>query len=231
MHRSRILCAILLLCAGLGAPGPAHAQVDNAAITGSACHSGGLNWRGRLAPEMGPPEAAFGTTKMCWFTYKVNAKDPKADYYAVEFNIAYSQKGSYVWYGGDSKLRLRSSIKSKGGVFFLSPSRTENTDCKSITVGISYKFLSAGIPLHSCRKAILARSDASARGATWRVKNLSNFKTASVFFFQKVPKGKSPSFTFKYTWPYYKWNQPDANHDKWWFEEAHGAFKSCAGPC
>ncbi|WP_392543525.1 hypothetical protein [Oryzobacter telluris] len=222
--RVAAVASALLLAAML--PAQASATVNNSSIKAAWCwdNPSWLNWKGKGTSIDNPflGYASYGTTRFCATKYKVNDIDSTADYWAVQIAITSTQKGSDLYSGGPSTLTVASNKSTLSSYYYVTGDKT-TTSCKTVDVSVSW-YVGISAPFKICGSTTLVdRTSYTSTSGAWTVTDTGKVKQWTATFSQKVAQGAVPTYSGRYTWPYYGWHYPDSTHSGFWYTWSYGA--------
>jgi hypothetical protein len=220
------ICALVIgLLVPLLVPGPAQAAVENASIVKSHCDrfEAWQNWRGGfIGPKPDKYTKTFGKFGLCLVKYKIDDKERRYNYYALEAMVYYRAKNVSTL-GGSGSLSVRSDMEAKDGFFFASPSQRGESCSEPVTISLSYGFVSGSVTPRICDEKVVKRKAQTTRGGRWATANVAKTGKWDVVYIQKVRRGSVPKFKVRMVWPFYAYHAPDATHSTWWYTKNYGA--------
>lgn len=216
-----LLTAASLAYVGLSAPRAEAYDISvSASIVASKCVTG-IKWQGKSKSAKGLwpgyiPTQPNGTLKVCVHKLKLKDKDKKADYYATEVvttvtlsksHKAAVKKGASEYFGSSPFTLVTSSSKSAiSSVYGGTPSIRRTAGSVNVSAGFGLGPFSISSSSKLNVYTAVARSTLAKGQAAWRGDDISNLKTLSVIYAQKVStKGssKAPKMVVSLAVPYY----------------------------
>ncbi len=204
-HRgAAALAALATLAVPVIVAGPAEAAtVNNATLKTWACSSqtSKYSWNGEARAGLGYPR---GNVYVCWWKYRINDSDTRADYYAVVAASYWTHSAGPAGYPAAMGQSVQSSAVSVDNAYGATGSFTTNKSCTSpVTLSVGWGPISASTTPTLCSGYTVTRSTYGSAGAGWSSPKAAGLRTIETMYTQKVPQGTVPRYTVRFSIPIY----------------------------
>lgn len=212
--RSALLAAPLaaaLIAAGIG---PAAAKPGESVCFGKIAGSGQATtpwWGGSYSPSapIYKDTRPRGKMKGCMRKYKVTDVDKNYDYWGLGIVTEWTHTGGNERYAATVMHDVTSNKTARSQDYDATRSYTSRTTCgREWSVGMALKLLDVSTVFQVCKDYTVTLSHYDERGALWTTTKAGGIRRVSTRYYQKVPKGKEPTFTATVYIPQYtmEWN-------------------------
>ncbi len=158
-------------------------------------------------------EAPHGTMYFCYTTYRLGNKTSDGDYYGVDLKSVWSGGGLMNWMQAVARQSVSSTVTPKDSVYDWTGTYTSSHECSvPISVGIGAGPISIGTTIQACSGYKVTLESHASISATWRSDYALKVPSMENSYFEKVPHGSVPKFTFTWKVPYYSYTTDSNGH-------------------